>query len=193
MQTVCHPVTSERWPDLVELFAGHGNPGYCWCQTWRIAGSRYRALDSAGRQALLKAQVQAGTPVGLLAYRDGRPVGWCSVAPRTTYGRLLRARSIRKVDNRRTWSIVCFYLHQAVRGQGVSGVLISAALDYARRSGAQVVEAYPVEPQVGPDGVPDYQVSYRFMGFLSMYRRAGFVDATPPGSQRRVMRYDLEA
>jgi hypothetical protein len=32
--------------------------------------------------------VKAGMPIGILAY-DGRdPVGWCSIAPRETYGRL---------------------------------------------------------------------------------------------------------
>lgn len=191
MQTVCQPVTPERWKDLVELFAGHGNPGYCWCQLWRIAGSRYRELDSAGRQALLREQVHSGLPVGLLAYQDHRPVGWCSIAPRESYGRLQRARSIRRVDDRRTWSIVCFYLLRSVRGQGLTQVLIEAALETARRAGAQVVEAYPVEPGVDADGQPDYMVSYRFMGFLSMYLKAGFVDVTPPGSQRRVVRYEL--
>lgn len=191
MTVECHAVTPERWDDLVELFAGHGNPGYCWCQTWRIAGSRYRELDSDGRQERMHAQVSANVPVGILAYQDGRPVGWCSVAPRETYGRLERARSIKQVDDRSTWSIVCFFVLRSARGQGLSGRLIACALDYAHREGAEVVEAYPVEPEITPEGQPDYNVSYRFMGFVSMYTRAGFHDSTPQGSQRKVMRYEF--
>jgi GNAT superfamily N-acetyltransferase len=191
MNITCYPVTPERWDDLVELFAGHGNPGYCWCQSWRLSGRCYQELDSEGRRARLHEQVLANVPVGILAYQDSQPVGWCSVAPRETYGKLVRARSIQRVDDRSTWSIVCFYLRRSVRGQGLSRRLIACAVDYARQAGAEVLEAYPVEPAQTASGEPDYNVSYRFMGFVSMYTQAGFRDVTPAGSQRRVLRYDL--
>ena len=109
-----HPVTPDRWDDLVRLFAGHGNPGYCWCMSWRLSSTEFRKLDSAGRQGALSDMVLAGTPVGILGYLDSAPVGWCSVAPRETYARLERSRTIPRLDQRNTWSLVCFYLDRRV-------------------------------------------------------------------------------
>mgnify|MGYP000465853432 CR=1 FL=1 len=42
-----------------------------------------RATAPARKQAL-RALVRSGVLVGLLAYSDGLPVAWCSVAPRPT-------------------------------------------------------------------------------------------------------------
>ena len=70
-----HPLTSERWPDLETLFEHHGNPGYCWCMTWRATSAQYKQLDAAGRKRALKSFVKAGTPTGILAYLKGE-AGW---------------------------------------------------------------------------------------------------------------------
>jgi hypothetical protein len=68
----------------------------------------------------MEAIVEAGTPVGILGYLDGDPIGWCSVAPRETYSRLTRSRTIKRIDHKRTWSVVCFYLHRRLRGHGMT-------------------------------------------------------------------------
>ena len=73
-----YALTPERWEDLVSLFQGHGAPGYCWCTYWRIPSSEYSRLDSPGRKQILKDRVDSGEPVGILAYLEGKPVGWCS-------------------------------------------------------------------------------------------------------------------
>ena len=70
--------------------------------------------------------------------------------------------------------------------------LISAALDYAKSQGAQYVEAYPAVPVVKEDGGPDYKVTYRFMGFVPTFKKAGFQEVSPSGSKRPVFRYSLE-
>lgn len=185
-----HPVTPARWDDLVRLFEHHGNPGYCWCTYWRLPANEYSSLNSAGRKAVLAEKVGAGQPVGLLAYQDERPVAWCSIAPRESYLRLERSKTILPTeDGLRTWAIVCFYLDRSVRRQNIGQGLLRAALDYAHTQGAEAVEAYPVEPKPGPDGKPDYHVTYSFMGFLSTYIKAGFQDVTPTGSSRRVVQY----
>jgi hypothetical protein len=115
-----YPLTVERWDDLVHLFEGHGNPGYCWCTLWRLSSKEYGTLDSTGRRRVMEAIVEAGTPVGILGYLDGDPIGWCSVAPRETYSRLTRSRTIKRIDHKRTWSVVCFYLHRRLRGHGMT-------------------------------------------------------------------------
>ena len=81
------PVSADRWPDLARLFERRGGPKYCWCMVWRELPSGRRGEPGAKRAAL-EDRVARGVPVGILAYADGEPVAWCSVAPRETYREL---------------------------------------------------------------------------------------------------------
>jgi GNAT superfamily N-acetyltransferase len=191
MMDAIYPVTEERWPDLERFFRAHGNPNYCWCMTWRAASSEFRAMDSGQRREALHAILAAGQPVGLLAYKEGQPVGWCSVAPRPTYPRLERSPTRPRLDDLDTWSVVCFFLAPEARGLGLSVKLLRAAIEYAAASGAEVVEGYPVEPVRDENGKLSIPASYRFMGYRGSFEKAGFVDTTPPGAKRTVMRFDL--
>lgn len=185
------PVTAERWADVARFFERHGNPNYCWCMTWRMSSSEYRDVGRAGRRSALRKRVMSGDSVGLLAYRGGEPIAWCSVAPRSQYARLERARSIRAPDDRAPWSIVCLFIDPDFRGQDLASQLLEAAVAYARESGAELVEGYPVEPEFDEQGRRLHARSYRFMGYRSSYEKAGFVDVTPPDSPRPILRYDL--
>ncbi|MBI5566461.1 MAG: GNAT family N-acetyltransferase, partial [Chloroflexi bacterium] len=159
-----HPLTPERWPDLVALFDHHGNPGYCWCMTWRLTSKEYQQLNAVGRRSALQSLVDAGTPTGVLAYQDGEPIGWCSIAPRETYPRLEKSRVLKRLDDAPVWSVACFFVKRSMQGQGVSLQLLNAAVAYARSQGARIIEGYPVEPDQ----------SYRFMGAPSIFEQAGF-------------------
>lgn len=185
------PLSEDTWEDLVDLFEGHGNPGYCWCTLWRIASTKYRELDSTGRKETLHCLVMSGTPTGILGYRDGQPVGWCSIAPRESYPRLTRSKSIPWIADKKTWSVVCFYLARDLRGQDLSLRFLQAAVRHAASQGAQMVEGYPVEPEVDEQGNWLPAKSYRFMGYRSTFERAGFADVTPKGSKRTVMRMEM--
>ncbi len=72
------------------------------------------------------------------------------------------------VDARPVWSIVCFVVGRAARGQGVATALLAAAVAYARDHGATMLEAYPVD--TGGGRVPSANV---YHGTLSMFERAG--------------------
>ena len=65
------------------------------------------------------------------------------------------------------------------RRRGLVHDLIAAAVEYAKRNHASVVEAYPVDPD---------SPSYRFMGFVPVFQRAGFMEVGRAGSRRHVMR-----
>jgi GNAT superfamily N-acetyltransferase len=174
-----HPVTADRWRDLVTLFEGHGNPGYCWCTLWRLPSQRYTQLKSAGRKRAMHARVKAGVPVGVLAYRDGEPAGWCSIAPRETYERLERSKTLKRIDDEQVWSVVCFFVKRSERGQGLPVRLLRAAVEYAISQGARVVEGYPVEPGR----------SYRFMGSPAVFEQSGFRVAARAENGRAIVRY----
>lgn len=174
-----HAVTPERWDDLVALFEHHGNPGYCWCTRWRLPSAQFRQLTSIGRRSHLESLVRARIPVGVLGYRAGKPVGWCSVAPRETYVALERSTTLPRIDDLPTWSVACFFVARPERGRGLSVELLRAATGYAASEGAVIVEGYPVEPDR----------SYRFMGSPSVFAAAGFWEVAVTRAGRRIVRY----
>ncbi|MYH60986.1 MAG: GNAT family N-acetyltransferase [Caldilineaceae bacterium SB0675_bin_29] len=178
------PVTAERLPDLEEFSNCHGKFRYCSCMRWRMTSSAFRRSTKEKRVAALEELVRAGTPVGILAYSGTTPVGWCSVAPRESYAALERSRVLPRVDDAPVWSVVCLFVDRRFRRQGLTGRLLQAAVDYARGQGAPAVEGYPVAPDAP---------SYTYMGTPETYRRAGFVDVTPVGQKRMVMRYNLHS
>ncbi|MFA7249866.1 MAG: GNAT family N-acetyltransferase [Dehalococcoidia bacterium] len=168
---------ASTWHDLERLFEARGGPGHCWCMVWRRTPEESHDARPASRKRMLHARVEAGVPVGILAYRGGEPVGWCSVAPRETLRGTAGAPAAAPGD--RVWSIVCFFVPRALRGGGMTRRLIGAAVKHARAQGASVVEAYPVDPD---------SPSYRFMGFVSTFRDLGFVEVGRAGTRRHVMR-----
>jgi len=51
---------------------------------------------------------------------------------------------MKPVDDTHVWSVVCSYVPRAYRGRGLQHRLLAAAIEFARHSGAAVLEAYPV-------------------------------------------------
>ena len=181
--SVIHPVTPERWDDLVALFGERGAYGGCWCTWWRQTQAEFNRNAGAANRALLQSIVESGRVPGLLAYRDGRPVGWCSLAPREEFGRLQRSPVLGPVDDRPVWSIVCFYIDRAHRGQGVAAALLRAAVRYAAEHGAQIVEGYPVDPR---GSQPNNAAVYT--GVVTMFEQAGFEEVARRSEKRPIMR-----
>jgi GNAT superfamily N-acetyltransferase len=177
-----HPVTPQRWGDLVSLFEQHGNPGYCWCMRWRLKSAEFRRLDSAGRKAKMHTLIHEGVPVGVLGYLGGEPTGWCSIAPRQTYTLLEKSRTLTRIDDLPTWSVVCFFIQRKARRQGFSVKLLQAAVAYAVSQGATIIEGYPVEPGR----------SYQFMGSPSVFEQAGFHEVAIARNGRRMVRLLVE-
>jgi len=179
-----YPLTSERWHDLEALFGEHGAYGGCWCMWWRLTRLQFEKQEGERNKKALKAIVDSGQIPGLLAYANGEPIAWCSVGPRETYPVLERSRMLRRIDDEPVWSIVCFFVAKPFRHQGLMVQLLRAAVDYARERGAKIVEGYPVEPKgtrlSGSEG---------FMGVVSAFRKAGFVDVLRRSENRPIMRY----
>jgi GNAT superfamily N-acetyltransferase len=181
-----HPLTSDRWEDLVALFGEKGACGGCWCMWWRLARSAFLKGKGAGNRRALGRIVRAGGVPGLIAYSGGIPVGWCSVAPREDYPVLSRSRVLAPVDDRPVWSIVCFFVAKPFRRAGLTAALIEGALAHAKKRGAAIVEGYPVEPKKGV--MPD---AFAYTGLASSFRGAGFVEVARRSATRPVMRYYL--
>lgn len=183
LRLLFHPLTPERWVDLERLFGRRGAYSGCWCMWWRCSRREFDSNGNRGNREAFRRIVMSGDPPGILAYADGEPVGWCSVAPRETYPALLRSRTLKSVDDRPAWSVVCFFVARPWRGRGVSKALARAAVDYVRDRGGRLLEAYPTEPRGGRLA----PVS-SYMGTPGILGAAGFRECARPSAARVVMR-----
>ena len=187
-----HPVTVKRWKDLVSLFGERGACGGCWCMWWRLSRSQFNKQKGEGNRKALKKIVDSGEIPGILAYADGEPIGWCSVAPRERFSTLERSRILKRVvenpaeggDEKPVWSVVCFFVAKPFRRKGVTVKLLKAAVEYAKKRGAKIVEGYPIEPKKGK--MPDV---FANTGLASAFRQAGFVEVLRRSETRPIMRY----
>jgi GNAT superfamily N-acetyltransferase len=139
------PVTTENWEVFARFFEAKGSPHYCWCTAYRVRNAP--ELTAPQKKACLRGLVASGVPVGVLARQGDEPVGWCSVAPRETYVRLERSRTMLRATPLATptWTILCFFVARPYRNQHVARALLDGAVAYARRQGAEVVEGYPFD------------------------------------------------
>ena len=181
------PATPDRWDDVVTIL-GSGSEQGCWCQAprGREAGRPDKGPDL--RPRLLREQLAEDPPAGLLAYLDGTVVGWLGFGRRDRLPRLQRSRTIPAVDDQPVWSVLCFNVRPGYRRRGVATALLDGLVDYAERSGAPGVEAYPIDP-----GGRRVDTSFGFVGMTGWFERAGFeriveTDAHSAGRTRMLMR-----
>jgi GNAT superfamily N-acetyltransferase len=183
-----HPLTLERWPDLERLFGSRGACAGCWCMWWRQTSKEFESCKGETNCGLLRQLTAGGEPPGILAFDGPTPVGWCSVAPREKFPRLERSRTMKRIDDKPVWSLVCLFVDKRYRKQGISVELARAAVDWAAGRGAKIVEAYPSVP--GSGRTADVFI---YTGLPQIFERAGFQVAARPTGKRWIMRRELGA
>jgi GNAT superfamily N-acetyltransferase len=181
-----YPLRPDRWADFEALFGPRGAAGGCWCMWWRLTKKEFDAQKGEGNRRAMKAIVRSGRVPGILAYHNGCPVGWCSVAPREHFPRLERSRLLRPVDDRHVWSVVCFFVAKPYRRKGVANLLVRAAVDYVKQHGGSIVEGYPVE--LKETSYPDL---FAYHGVASVFRSVGFKEVARRSRRRPIMRYAI--
>jgi GNAT superfamily N-acetyltransferase len=157
-------------------------------ESWASVGSeelafRMRKQTDCGNR-------ESATTSGLVADRDGEPVGWCAVEPRTAYPRLLRnnrvpweGRTEDKADDS-VWAVTCFVTRKGFRRQGIGYALARAAVAFARQRGARALEGYPMTRK-------DVLLGELHVGTRGMFAAAGFTEVSRPTLRRVVMRIDF--
>lgn len=184
-------LTPSRFDDVVDLFGTRGDPSWCWCQYFLTTGQDYGASSDDNRAAL-RAQAARRPRPGLVAYADGRPVGWVQVGPRPAYPRLTGNRALNRVcgedmDDRGVWAVTCFVVRVGARRRGIGAALLDAAVAAAREAGAHTLEGHPVDVAVrGRASSADL-----YHGALSTFLAAGFTEVGRTGPSRPVVRLDL--
>jgi GNAT superfamily N-acetyltransferase len=154
---------------------------------WRTYRRTFEENRNAGNRKAMKSLVDSGEVPGILAYWKGSPIGWCSIAPRETYGALERSPVLKRLDDEPVWSLACFFVAKDYRDQGVSEALIQAAISHVRRRGGRIIEAYANPPREKP--LPPVS---SYMGFADVFERAGFVECARPSKSKIIMRYVIE-
>jgi GNAT superfamily N-acetyltransferase len=182
--TTVRDATPERWPELETLFGERGDPSRCWCQYYRSPDPYHHGARAENREAMRRQVAESTVPHGVLCYEQDRPVGWCAVAPRADYPRLLSMRAAAATeDEDGLWSVTCFVVRVGHRRQGLAAELLDAAVDLARRHGARTIEAYPVDPSARPSGSAGL-----YPGPLSVYLAAGFTEVARTSPSRAIVR-----
>lgn len=183
-----HPLTPERWPDLEALFGPNGASGGCWCMLWRLSAKAWTDGKGAANREGFRARVHGARPPGLLAYAEGRPVGWISIAPRAEFPRMAGSRVLAPVDDAPVWSVSCFFLKAGWRRQGLSRALLEAACQFAAGAGAETVEGYPVDP-LGAR----YGAGFAWTGFLGTFLSCGFTEIARRSEKRPILRRQVQS
>jgi GNAT superfamily N-acetyltransferase len=165
-----HPLSNERLEDFLAFFDGEAfadNPkwGFCYCQFAYVDHSKIEwktRKAEQNRQAACQ-RIQAGTMQGLLAYRDGKPIGWCNAAPRTMLDSFADEPD---PDAALIGQITCFVVAREHRHSGVAKALLEAACDGLRSKNLTIAEA-----SANPNASTDAE---NHDGPLGMYLAAGF-------------------
>lgn len=172
------PVTAKTVGDFEDLFGARGGPNWCWCMAFRATSAELKDAKGPARKQQMLDRINGGVPVGLIGYSSGTPVAWVSVAPKETFQKGLGGIE----DNGKVWSLTCLYINRDHRKQGLTAQLIAAAARHAKKHKAEILEAYPVDPD---------SPSYRHMGFVPAFKREGFTPAGREGARRHIMHLAL--
>lgn len=183
-----HPLTEALWPQLETLFGPQGACYGCWCSYFRLAPKQRAAMDKAEKREVLHAATREALAPGLIALDGEVPVGWVQVTPRAAVPRWNTDRTVsRPLDgddpsDPGLWAISCFFIQSKRRGQGLSHLLVQAAIEHAARNGARVVEACPMLKAKQPKSVG------LFVGSVSVFAKAGFETVPERKDGRPLMR-----
>ena len=187
-----HPLTEDRWNDMVVLFGTHGGYAGCWCMFWRLERAAFKQLRGEGTKEILHQMAAKDQEPGLLAYVDGKPAGWCSIGPRENYLALENSRILKRVGDKPVWSIVCFFTDKSIRRHGLMADLLRGAVAHAKKRGARIVEGYPIDMQSEKLAGQKLGSYAGYMGIASAFREVGFTEAGHASETQLIMRYKIK-
>jgi len=191
------PAAFLPWSALEQVLASTGESRHCWCRWWLTTNAEYSSLTDDERHEQGRSAHAAGEPRGLLARRDGEPVGWVSVAPRSDFARLPRTKLIAAgtpnpdFADPTIWAIVCFTVVPTARRAGVARGLLDAAIAHAAAGGATRIEAYPVDTDAPTASGRRPSSDDLNTGTLGLFTAAGFVEVARPKPTRPIVHLEL--
>ena len=185
------PLTPELIPDFTALFGPQGACYGCWCTYFRLRPKERQAMDGDGKREVMLDRIRRGPPPGLLAYSGAQPVGWMQIGPRADVpewnnpGRVSTPLPDGPAGDPQVWAISCFFFHARERGHGLSHPMLAAGIAFARRNGARLLEAAPMDRAKQSKSVG------LFVGSTSVFLKAGFRQVAAVKEGRPLMRLTL--
>ena len=178
-------LSPSTWVDFEKLFEKHGGvQGGCWCMFYHVA--RGWRDKSRGQNKTEKHElVTHGTAHGVIVYHGGRPVGWCQFGPSKELPRIDNMKDYKPSHRGDLWRITCFFTDRDYRRKGVATAALKGALDYMKEHGAEVVEAYPVDPK------RRHSSNLLWNGTPDLFGAAGFTEVRKLGRERWVFKKTL--
>jgi GNAT superfamily N-acetyltransferase len=147
----------------------------CYCGFYDTPGDERDFSAEAGfaHRAARAERIRSGKAHGLLAFADGRVVGWCNAQPRSSFLNMRRYATAIDDPSEPVGSIMCFLVAPGHRGKGVGTALLNAACNKFRREKLHFAEGYPtINPVKRAWETPWAEENYK--GSLNMYLKAGF-------------------
>lgn len=194
MNPVTPPLTvrelsADTWSDFEAVLGANGGARGCWCMHWRLSIAEWMEGKGDGNKQAMRSLARRGPAPGVVVYRDGGPVAWCSLGPRAAFPRLERSPLLVSVDDAPVCAITCVFVHREHRGAGLLAAVLDAVCEYAAAAGHTIAEGYPVEPRDGRRAGADTAMT----GIASAFLDAGFTEVARPRRDRPVMRRVLRA
>lgn len=179
-------ITPKLLDDLNDLFCSNKFTKKCWCMWHIISVKEFHAGGAEQNQAQLTQLIKTeDSPIGILAYQDGEPKGWCAVGPRERYARAIKAPTYKKTpeDNyTNVWFVPCFLTHPDARGLGLSKTLLEAAIQLAKEHDVEAIDGFPFTSDKRRSS------SQIHVGFEKTFLDCGFKAIFKPSDSRVVMR-----
>ncbi len=183
------PVTVDRLGELATLFDTNGTTRGCYCTWFFIPTKECRAgWGGANRGIFEQVARSEERPMGLLAYVDGAPVGWCATGPRSRYARVLETKVMQAHDpaeDDTVWLVPCFFVRVGYRRRGIMRELLEHAVALAAEHGATAVEGFPLS------GGERKSTGDAYLGVEPLFASCGFSVVNRPTPNRVLMRRDL--
>ncbi len=162
------PITPGSAEDVARFFdvdAFPDNPwwGACYCMFFPRGGRQNENWGEEPWQDNRSDQlsrIHSGKTTGMLAYADGKLIGWCNATARSEFPSLATG------DDDGVASIVCFVVSPPHRGHGVARGLLHGVVQTFPERGFHRLEAYPVKD------ASDQRKA--FHGTVDLFTSAGF-------------------
>lgn len=184
-------VTPQNVGALEALFATDEVADRCWCMWFlRPVKEFHQAGREGNRVEFLRRAAESTLPMGLLAFEEDEPVGWCAAGPRHRYARMLKSPTLQGRDpgeDATAWLVPCFFVRSDRRAAGVASALLAAAVDLAAAHGAPAIEGFPLSGAKRRSGGSDFMT-----GVESLFAACGFEPVHRPSDNRVIMRRMLK-
>lgn len=185
--------TTARWGDVQHALTGGGDGASCQCIWPMLSNKDWKETTTPQRTEMFRTEIDEGPPPGIIAYFDGEAAGWIRIGPRSKQARIPRTRiiaaaSTEPFDDDSVWAVTCFVVRREHRGSGLNLALLKAAVEYARESGARLIEGYPVDT-----GGAKLRANDLFHGTVGTFLAAGFAETAELKPGRTLVTLELRA